>query len=137
MQEIKRIMRYSVEFYLTLGVPLLYLFILYIIKESTHTMYFTFPYLIVGLPLTCAGLILWLLSYVHLGKSFGVLPKQQKRVRSGVYKHIPHPMYGGIGMAFIGFSLLFQSRYGLIMTCVVLIPLLVIRAVLEDRALNN
>lgn len=136
MKELIRVLKYSLEFYLTLAIPMLYLFILYVIKISTHTMYFKFPFLAIGLPLTFFGLVIWVLSYVHLGKSFGVLPKRQPRVERGVYKYIPHPMYVGISMSFIGLSLLFESSAGFLLSCVVLVPLLIVRAVVEERKLK-
>lgn len=123
------------QFYATIGIPFLYLFILLVINSTSHTLSSNMILTLVGLVFSLTGLVLWILSYKHLGTSFGVLPKHQKKVTRGVYKYLSHPMYIGIGLTFIGLSLSLRSYPGLVITVFILVPLLVIRAFFENRKL--
>lgn len=129
--------RNILQFYLTIGIPLFYIFILVVMWNSPHTLSISSAWINMGLVLTFLGLVLWFLSYFYLGKSFGVLPKKQKRVRHGVYRYIPHPMYVGISTTFIGLSMAYRSYPGLVITILFLIPLLILRALMEERKLTK
>ena len=130
-------LKYILQFYLTIAIPLLYLLILLIMSQSIGSMSVLNILRIAGLIVSLIGLVIWISSYVSLGHSFGVLPKKQKKVTSGIYQYLPHPMYIGISSTFIGLSISLQSYPGLIITLVFLIPLLVIRAIFEERALKK
>lgn len=124
------------EFYVTIGVPLLYAVNLWLIAVKGGVNFGIVPRLI-GAFLTVGGLFLWTLSYINLGRAFGVLPKKQKRVKKGVYRLFRHPMYWGIVATFGGLSLVNGSMAGIIYLGLVLIPLLWVRAKLEERVLSE
>lgn len=129
--------KYILQFYLTIAIPLFYLLILFIINYSMETLSIPSQLSIIGLLFALCGLLLWIVSYVNLGRSFGVLPKRQKRVRQGVYQYLPHPMYIGISATFLGLSIAVRSYPGLLITLIFLIPLLCIRAILEEKVLSS
>lgn len=122
------------EFYFTLGVPLLYGLCLLAITQG-NSVSFQPSLRLVGIGLALAGLLLWGLSYLHLKNSFGVLPRRQTKISTGVYAHLKHPMYTGIMATFLGLGVANQSQAGLTVTLLVLLPVLIIRAKLEERQL--
>jgi protein-S-isoprenylcysteine O-methyltransferase Ste14 len=74
---------------------------------------------------------------MNLGMSFGVLPKKQKRIKTGFYKYLRHPMYVGIWSTFLGLSLANASWQGLVFLNILMTPLLFIRAIFEDKKLTD
>ncbi len=124
------------KFYLTITIPLFYLFCLYIIARFPHTISFPITYVYAGLLLSFVGIVFWFLSFIQLGKSFGVLPQKQKRIRRGIYRYLKHPMYVGMSLTYVGLGLANQSQQGLFVTLLLLIPLLVLRASLEENKLS-
>ncbi len=127
-------LKYILEFYGTVGIPLLYFFVLY---TASHGGTIAVPLLfqLFGLLICGVGIFFWLLSYLQLGHSFGVLPTKKKRVTTGLYGRYKHPMYIGITMTFFGLSLANQSLAGILSTLIILLPILIIRARLEERQL--
>lgn len=125
------------QFVATLTIPLLYLLNINIILNNPQTYKSPFIVVLLGIIIAILGLFLWITSYVNLGKSFGVLPIKQKRVKNGLYKHFNHPMYVGIWATFLGLSLANQSWQGLVFLNIVITPLLFIRALLEEKKLTN
>lgn len=128
--------RYILEFYGTIGIPLLYFFVLYSASLG-DTISIPTLFRLFGLILSVLGLGFWLLSYLHLGRGFGVLPKSQKKVTRGLYSRYHHPMYIGITFTFFGLALANQSFAGLIATLLLLLPVLIIRAKLEEKKLHD
>lgn len=98
-------------------------------------MHISLGFVIFGLSIAILGIFLWIISFINIGASFGVLPRKQKRVTRGIYKYARHPMYIGIWCTFIGLSLTNESWAGLFFTLVVITPLLFIRARIEDKNL--
>ena len=92
---------------------------------------------ILGLAIALVGLLMWILSYVQLGRSFGVLPRAQKRVKRGMYAYYKHPMYLSIMAAYVGLSVASGSGVGILYTVLVIWPLLVYRAREEDKKLED
>jgi protein-S-isoprenylcysteine O-methyltransferase Ste14 len=93
---------------------------------------------VVGGMLICVTFyVMWLVTREN---SFAapVVKVQKERghkvVSTGPYAFVRHPMYGGIIPLFIGTPLLLGSWWGLLFS-VVLLLLLAIRAVLEERTL--
>jgi protein-S-isoprenylcysteine O-methyltransferase Ste14 len=93
---------------------------------------------VVGAVLICVTFyVMWLVTREN---SFAapVVKVQKERghkvVSTGPYAFVRHPMYGGIIPLFIGTPLLLGSWWGLLFS-VVLLLLLAIRAVLEERTL--
>ena len=125
------------EFIATILVPLLYL--LNIVVAFSTPASFRAPILIIlaGILTAVLGIIIWITSYINLGKSFGVLPQKQKRIKRGLYKYTNHPMYIGIYATFLGLSLANASWQGLVFLNMILLPLLFIRAVFEEKTLTD
>jgi protein-S-isoprenylcysteine O-methyltransferase Ste14 len=125
----------GLSFAATLIIPLLYLLNLILIADYPAT--FSLPVLLrlMGVVLAGIGVVLWVVSMFQLRRSFGVLPQKQKRIRTGMYRYLRHPMYVGILMTFFGLSASVASRPGLLFTLFLMVPLLVGRAILEERQL--
>lgn len=123
------------QFYATIGVPLIYLLGLYLIGLG-NTVDYPMHLQIIFLIAAVLGIILWIISYLTLGKAFGVLPQKQRRVTAGVYGYFKHPMYWGIFLTYLGLSGANQSTRGLWFTLLVLAPLLVFRAFMEEKQLH-
>lgn len=128
--------RYVLEFYFTLGVPLVYLIGLYFVAQSS-TLAVPESLRLIALLGSACGIILWIVSYATLSHSFGVLPTRQIRVKRGVYCYFKHPMYLGIVMTYLCLALANQSRSGIIFTMLGLTPLLAVRAYFEDKLLTD
>lgn len=124
------------EFFGVVGVPSVYLVNLYIIGYH-YTNNVELSVMGIGLGISIIGIGLWIISYLSLGKSFGVLPKRQKRVVGGIYRYVKHPMYLGIMMTFVGLALANGSRLGLGFSLLVLLPILIIRAYWEEKELSR
>lgn len=125
-----------IPFFGTLGVPAIYGLNLYLISIGggfSIPDYVRLVFVIFGL----IGLLLWIVSFVNLGKSFGVLPQKKSRVSKGLYSKMRHPMYVGIMMTYIGLSIANQSLAGILMTMFFLLPLLILRAKFEEKMLDN
>lgn len=125
------------QFYATIAIPILYLIDLVITNKYSDTMYIPPFVVILGIIVSVIGLILWSLSYLHLGKSFGVLPKKTKRVSKGLYKYFRHPMYVSIWLTFFGLAIANKSFQGVVFLNLVLLPVLFFRAKLEERKLYD
>lgn len=122
------------EFYLTLAVPLLYGLNLWLVSMSGG-LDLSDTVRILGLILGVVGILLWILSYLGLGRSFGVLPKKQKKVKRGVYAFLNHPMYLGIMLCFVGLGVANLSARGVGFSLLVMLPFLWWRARLEEGKL--
>lgn len=121
--------------YFTVAIPLLYLFNLQIVFQYHQTFFSPMSVVILGIALAMVGCVLWIMSYVNLGRSFGVLPQKQKTVKRGLYRYTAHPMYIAIWLTFLGLSLANQSWQGLFFLNVILLPVLFVRARLEEKDL--
>ena len=87
--------------------------------------------LIVGL----LGLSLWISGMAYLGKALRVLPEADSIVARGVYRCIRHPIYVGIALTHFGLFLACGSIFGMIYLFVIVVPLNIIRAQLEEEAM--
>lgn len=123
------------EFYATIGVPAIYAFGLYLLTKQDYEFGVTLQ--VIGLILSLVGILMWIRSYRALGGAFGVLPRSQKRVISGIYKYLRHPMYVGIVLTYLGLSLAGGSQSTLWFTILILTPLLIIRAHFENQLLKD
>ena len=115
--------RRVLQFYGTIGVPILYAVGLWLTSYG-GTLDVGQNWQMVGVAMTVLGLALWVVSYVHLGRHFGVLPRAQTRTKRGIYSVISHPMYKGIFMTYFGLSLANRSEIGIAYTAIILFPLL-------------
>ena len=133
---IKQLGKYIIEFYLTIAIPLIYLLGLGIIasgegregdlgREGG------------GLLVAIAGIVVWGMAYVHLGRHFGVLPKTQVRLKSGLYHYFKHPMYMGIMATYLGLAIARGSTDGVWYSLGILGPMLLYRARKEEQKLKD
>jgi len=113
----------------------MYLYNIYLAYTFPKTLYISWLVQLLGFFLAIAGLVFWVVSYINLGWSFGVLPQKQKRVTKGLYRYFKHPMYMGIFLTFLGLSLANMSFIGLLFTVLVISPILLTRAYFEQKKL--
>lgn len=94
------------------------LFVLFIIvmgvicwrMGSPHNIYY--PYSLIGLPFVVAGLMLAVagkMLFRKLGTNIMTFDEPDKLVTEGVFKYTRNPMYLGLVVAMLGFSLLMGS----------------------------
>ncbi|MEP7285310.1 MAG: isoprenylcysteine carboxylmethyltransferase family protein [Chloroflexota bacterium] len=77
------------------------------------------PGLIVGVILGISGLLLILWSATNLGSSLTIFPRPKADgtlTQHGVYGIVRHPMYGGVLLAVLGWSLLTANTPALILS---------------------
>lgn len=125
------------SFYVTFAIPLLYLANIALSYFYPNTLSLPFFFSLIGILVSVIGLVIWILSYFYLGKSFGVLPQKQKRITKGLYGYFNHPMYVGIFLTFLGLSFSNLSAFGLVFLFLVITPILFLRARLEDKKLTD
>lgn len=125
------------SFYITLSIPILYLLNLLVIYYYRNTFELPDTIVILGIIISIIGIFLWIVSYLHLGFSFGVLPKKIKRVKKGLYKYLKHPMYLAIWLTFLGLAFSFRSLQGVIFLNFLLLPVFIIRAKIEEKYLYD
>lgn len=121
----------------TVLIPLLYFYNLAAIYFFPRSIVLPLPLVLLGLLMALCGVMLWFVSYINLGSSFGVLPQKQAKVRRGLYSITKHPMYMGIWLTFWGLSLSYRSLLGILFTLLIMTPLLIVRAKLEERKLQD
>ena len=129
--------RLLLSFVLTIIIPILYLvniFLAYFIRNSYNG---PLTFVVLGIVFAFFGLTFWLISFINIRRVFGVLPQEQKRIRTGIYRYLNHPMYWGIWLTFFGLSLANQSVPSLLFLFIVMTPLLIIRAKLEEKKLKD
>jgi protein-S-isoprenylcysteine O-methyltransferase Ste14 len=128
-------MNLLLSFCLTIAIPLLYLlniFLAYFAKNSyTGPMFL----ILLGILFSFVGLTFWFSSFITLRKKFQVLPTKQKAIKKGLYRYFKHPMYIGIWLTFLGLSLANQSLLSLLFLLIIMTPILIIRAKLEEKKL--
>jgi protein-S-isoprenylcysteine O-methyltransferase Ste14 len=124
------------KFLLNLLIPSLYLLPILIVFFLPKNFGFGNESLVpISLAIGMAGLTVWIAGIVCLGKALQVLPGANSIVAKGIYRFIRHPIY--IGIVFTHFGLFFAcgSIFGIIYIFVLVIPLNVTRAQLEEKAL--
>jgi protein-S-isoprenylcysteine O-methyltransferase Ste14 len=90
-----------------------------------------------GLGIALAGIVFWSATLLNMGKAMRVLPGNDRLVTHGVYRYVRHPMYIAITLAILGFMLASGSMAGMIYLAAVIVPLNIVRARLEDAALER
>jgi protein-S-isoprenylcysteine O-methyltransferase Ste14 len=91
---------------------------------------------IVGNGLAVVSLIILVYALLSLGRNIGFIPAQRKVVTKGAYGIVRHPIYSGTFVSLFAFVLRSYSMLHLMMA-VVLIALLMIRGVVEERFLGE
>lgn len=130
-----KLLKNVLEFYGTIAIPIIYLIGLWQVIYG-EKMNLPSGVQLIGLGAAVLGIGVWTMSYLHLGNSFGVLPRKQRRVNNGIYRLVKHPMYKGIMLTYLGLSMANQSYGGAWFSVFILLPLLYIRARLEDKQLS-
>lgn len=126
----------GVRFLLNVGVPFLYLLPLLVAWFSPKHFGFGVAGLVpVALAVGFLGWLLWVAATFKLGSALAVLPGASRLVAAGVYKYVRHPIYVGIFFTLLGLLAACGSTFGVIYVFVVVLPLNVVRARLEERAL--
>ena len=91
---------------------------------------------IVGNGLAVMSMIILLYALLSLGRNIGFIPAQRNVVTKGAYGFVRHPIYTGTFVSLLAFVLRSYSVLNLTMA-VVLIALLMIRGVVEERFLRE
>jgi protein-S-isoprenylcysteine O-methyltransferase Ste14 len=126
-------LKYSLKFAATLIFPILYVYNILVIVETPGTINLPLGIILLGIILGIFGLGFWLISMINLRFAFGVLPQKQKRIKTGLYKYLRHPMYLGIWICFFGLSLANASWQGIVFLNLILTPVLFVRAYFEEK----
>jgi protein-S-isoprenylcysteine O-methyltransferase Ste14 len=82
------------------------------------------------------GLALWYSGLFYLGKNFHGFSEPKTLITSGIYSKISHPIYLGAILSFIGLSI-FSKHTFIILVTLILIPLQLIRASVEQKKLEQ
>ena len=90
----------------------------------------------VGNGLAIVSLIILMYALLSLGRNIGFIPAQRKVVTRGAYGLVRHPIYSGTFISLFAFVLRSYSVLNLTLA-VVLIILLMIRGVIEERFLRE
>jgi protein-S-isoprenylcysteine O-methyltransferase Ste14 len=90
---------------------------------------------IAGLAIFIPAFVLFLLARLQLGAAFSVRAKASSLVTSGLYARIRHPIYVFGAMMIIGFVLVMQRPWWLLIF-VPVIPIQVIRVRKEEQVLE-
>ena len=124
------------ELLINILIPSMYLVPLAAAFFSPKDFGFGYPEIVpTALAIGLAGAALLILSIIHLGKSLTVLPRADRLVTHGVYRYLRHPIYIGLTMTILGLIVASGSLFGLVFLFVVVVPLNIARARLEERAL--
>ena len=122
--------------FFNLSVPLLYLLPLLIVFFLPKNFGFGNANLVpFSLTIGLSGLALWVTGMACLGKALRVLPETDSIVARGVYRFIRHPIYVGIVLTHFGLFFACGSTFGMIYLFVIIIPLNIIRAQFEEKAM--
>ncbi len=82
------------------------------------------------------SVIISVYALLSLGRNVGFIPAQRKIVTKGAYRFVKHPIYTGAFVSFLAFVVRGYSVLNLTVA-VVLIALLMIRSVVEERFLQE
>lgn len=124
------------KFFLDLSIPSLYLLPLLIVFFLPKDFGFGNESLVpLSLIIGLSGLVLWIAGMACLGKALRILPETDSIVARGVYRFIRHPIYVGIVCTHFGLFFACGSTFGMIYLFVIIIPLNIIRAQLEEKAM--
>ncbi len=124
------------RFALNVFVPLLYFFPLAVVYFSPKNFGFGHPEIVpIALVIGGVGMGIWIFGMVSLGKSLAVLPGTDALKTGGIYRIFRHPIYVGINLTLFGLLSACGSVFGMVYMAVVVIPLNIYRARIEEKAL--
>jgi len=131
-----RLLTPNKKIFLDLSIPSLYLLPLLIVFFLPKNFGFGNENLVpFSLAVGMSGLTLWITGMACLGKALKILPGADSIVARGVYRFIRHPIYVGIVFTHFGLFSACGSIFGMIYLFVIIIPLNVFRAQLEEKAM--
>lgn len=131
-----RLLTPNQKFFLDLLIPSLYLLPLLIVFFLPKNFGFgNENWVPFSLAVGMSGLVLWIAGMACLGKTLKILPGADSIVARGIYRFIRHPIYVGIVLTHFGLFFACGSIFGMIYLFVIIIPLNVIRAQLEEKAM--
>lgn len=86
-----------------------------------------------------AAMLLFAYAAFFLKEAFGgnVEPITDRLITDGPYQVVRHPLYLSMILATIGISIGMRSIWGLVVTFAIFVPLTVVRAMLEEAALQS
>ncbi len=96
------------------------------------------PWAMIGLILLAVGLTLRWVAIITLGRLFTpnvAIHQQHTLVRKGVYRHIRHPSYTGLLVAFLGLGFVYGNWLSLAVVVVPITAALLYRVHVEESAL--
>ena len=132
----RRLLTPNQKLFLDLAIPSLYLLPLLIVFFLPKNFGFGNDNLVpFSLGIGMSGLVLWIAGMAYLGKALRVLPGAGSIVARGIYRFVRHPIYVGIAFTHLGLFFACGSIFGIIYTFILIIPLNVIRAQLEEKAM--
>jgi len=99
-----------------------------------YSYYYDQYYNYVGILFMAVGLLLWWWGKLTLGDAFTMLPKAKMLVIKGIYSKVKHPIYIGLSLVLMGWSVFLWSGFLTIFTLVTII-ILFTRAYFEEKAL--
>ncbi len=114
------------------------LFGLFLLNAGALTIIFPRPVHIAGLVLTFFGLLIMISGLIQLDRNLSAFPTPKtgsQLIEKGLYKYIRHPIYSGIIIAGIGFSVYSDSGFRLIITLFLLI-LFYFKSAYEEEKLS-
>ena len=82
------------------------------------------------------ALIVAVYARLSLGRSIGFVPAQRDIITRGAYRFVRHPIYTGLILSYIGFSLRMFSPRNVTMS-VIVIGLIVLKSFIEERFLRE
>ncbi|MGA7537576.1 MAG: isoprenylcysteine carboxylmethyltransferase family protein [Steroidobacteraceae bacterium] len=91
---------------------------------------------IAGTAIAAPALVLFVAARIELGRAFGVRARATALVTSGIYSRIRNPIYVFGALLILGI-IIWTGRPLLLLIFVVLIPLQLVRARKEERALTE
>ena len=126
------------KLFLELSIPSLYLLPLLVVFFLPKNFGFGNENLVpFSLAIGISGLALWIAGMTCLGKALRILPGADLIVARGIYRFIRHPIYVGIALTHFGLFFSCGSIFGMIYLFAITIPLNVIRAQMEEKALSK
>lgn len=113
------------------------LFFLFSFDIHAWRIYFPVFMFWIGVGSLVVGAFIVIVSVLQLNVSLSPFPSplpKSKLIVSGIYKYIRHPIYTGIFMGFIGFSIIADSGYKLLISAILLL-LFYFKSIYEEKRL--
>jgi protein-S-isoprenylcysteine O-methyltransferase Ste14 len=91
----------------------------------------------IGFIIGAIGVAILITGILTLGKYFTASITPKGLVTHGIYSKIRHPIFIGVLLVYLGLELIFQSIYGLLLVCFVLLPFYMYSAIEEEKILSK